>query len=623
MEKMERITRKGKWWPMMRFPVGAGSWVAWLGIWVALGAVGCVERVVPSDDDTGDDADTDTGEVPDSQTMDDTTSAETESNISTESETIEPEGSDTGSEGETDSDSETADSDGGMDLLACDTDSVTYGEFHALNGAPLLFTPTDEGAGVSVLLESGDPGELRLQLLKEGDTLWSEPIEPLVPFMCPVPALARWEITGLLPSTTYLYRVIGHPVPGSDRVWWPVDTDTDDAQADSATGSDGALDSDTPVDTTATDTPDTPDTDTTAADAMDTITDSVDTVDAGSTDSDGSDDIPENVLYQGSLVTRRASGETFRFALLTDSHIGTNLDYSNQGSPAVLQTVSGQIARAMPDFMINLGDMLDFHQFGFNTPPPASLITARAYANYRMLLGDAAGHVPHFPVIGNWEGENGDFSEAERQRSVDARKLLMPGPDADTYPEGGSPIGDYYAFTWGDALFMVLNVQSYTPTAHLLSETGGTADDWTLGEVQMAWFMETLKAATSKWRFIFIHHTVGGAAGSLADSNYGRGGGQAATVGEQAIVHQLMRDYGVQIFFYGHDHVFTDMVVDEIHYTLPGSAGAPWMFDEFDTGYSQFWMESGWAWVQVKPETVHVQFVNLEGTAIYDYTLGN
>jgi len=32
----------------------------------------------------------------------------------------------------------------------------------------------------------------------------------------------------------------------------------------------------------------------------------------------------------------------------------------------------------------------------------------------------------------------------------------------------------------------------------------------------------------------------------------------------------------VQIFFYAHDHVFTDMVVDGIHYTLPGSAGAPW-----------------------------------------------
>ncbi len=576
----------------MRFPVGAGSWVFWLGIWVALGPVGCVERVTSPANDSG--SDTDTGEVPDSLTIDDATSVETESNISTESDDIEPAGSDT------------ADSDGGMDLLVCDTDSVEYGEFHVLIGAPLLFSPTDEGMGISVHLESGDPGELRLQLLKEGDTRWSAPVEPLAPFMCPVPALARWEVTGLLPSTTYLYRVIGHPIPGSDRGWWLVDTDTDDPGVDSTTGSDGALD---------TDTPDT--------EIDDTETDAVDTVEAGSTDRDGSDDLPENVLYQGSLVTRRAVGETFRFALLTDSHIGTNLDYSNQGSPAVLQTVGGQIASAMPDFMINLGDMLDFHQFGFNQPPPTAAIAAQAYANYRILLGDAAGHVPHFPVIGNWEGENGDYPESERQRSVDARRLFMPGPDANTYPEGGSPNGDYYAFTWGDALFMVLNVQSYTPTSHLLSEYGGTADDWTLGEVQMAWFMETLAAATSKWRFIFIHHTVGGAAGSLADSNYGRGGGQAATVGEQAIVHQLMRDYGVQIFFYGHDHVFTDMVVDDIHYTLPGSAGAPWMFDASDTGYTQFWMESGWAWVQVKPETVHVQFVNLEGAAIYDYTLGN
>jgi hypothetical protein len=47
-------------------------------------------------------------------------------------------------------------------------------------------------------------------------------------------------------------------------------------------------------------------------------------------------------------------------------------------------------------------------------------------------------------------------------------------------------------------------------------------------------------------------------------------------------VHQLMQDHGVQIFFYGHDHTFTDMVVDGIHYTMPGSAGAVWMFTAAD-----------------------------------------
>ena len=86
-------------------------------------------------------------------------------------------------------------------------------------------------------------------------------------------------------------------------------------------------------------------------------------------------------------------------------------------------------------------------------------------------------------------------------------------------------------------------------------------------------------------------------------------------------MHELMRQYGVQIFFYGHDHVFTDMVVDGIHYTLPGSAGAPWKFVEAETGYTTFWPDSGWARVDVTPDDVHVQFVPVGGQPVFDYTV--
>jgi hypothetical protein len=82
-----------------------------------------------------------------------------------------------------------------------------------------------------------------------------------------------------------------------------------------------------------------------------------------------------------------------------------------------------------------------------------------------------------------------------------------------------------------------------------------------------------------------------------------------------------MIDHGVQIFFYGHDHVFTDMVVDDIHYSMPGSAGAIWMFDQYETGYEQYWLASGWGQVDVTPDSVHVQFVQMGGEIIYEYTL--
>jgi 3',5'-cyclic AMP phosphodiesterase CpdA len=331
-------------------------------------------------------------------------------------------------------------------------------------------------------------------------------------------------------------------------------------------------------------------------------------------------DAQSEVFYEGSTVTQREAGDDFAFAMLSDTHIGAYLTYSNQGYPETLTAISAEVAAASPDFVLNLGDMLDFHQFGFNAPPPSGQITRLAYQNYRWLLGDVAGQMSHFPVIGNWDGEAGSYPEETIAYSREQRQLYVPAPEPGTYPEGGGPGADYYAYTWGDALFIVLNVMSYTTAEHMLTEEE-VPDDWTLGADQLAWFESTLEAASSKWRFVFIHHTVGGAAGDAANSNYGRGGGQAAYVGEQATVHALMQEHGVQVFFYGHDHVFYDMVVDGIHYSTPGSAGAPWKFTTEETGYETYWDESGWALVDVSSEAVHVQFIAMGGALLYEYTL--
>jgi hypothetical protein len=289
-----------------------------------------------------------------------------------------------------------------------------------------------------------------------------------------------------------------------------------------------------------------------------------------------------------------------------------------------LSTVAENLASNLRfDFLMNLGDVLDFHQFGFNSPPTDGTWTRAGYISYRRFLGDVIGNAPHFMTIGNWDGETGCFTEEEINRSREQRLLYMPGPEPGTYPESGGSNGDYYAFTWGDAFFMVLNVMTYTPTCHALSQDPGLPDDWTLGEEQLMWVEETLSSVTAKWRFIMIHHTVGGAAADPVNSAYGRGGGQAAYVGEQAQLHALMMAHGVQIFFYGHDHVFTDMVVDGIHYTLPGSAGAPWLFETSITGYPSgtYFTQSGYATVDVNPDQVLVQFRNQVGDLLDAYLL--
>jgi len=329
----------------------------------------------------------------------------------------------------------------------------------------------------------------------------------------------------------------------------------------------------------------------------------------------------ETSLFQGTVTTQRPAGQSFTFALVTDTHIGSDLMYTNQGDPKTLDAASAAIAGVAPDFVVNLGDLLDFHEYGFNTPPPDGSITRAAYLNYRQTFGPTIANAAHFLAIGGWDSESGCNTLDEINRSRDQRLLYLPGPGPQTYPQGGSPYQDYYAFTWGDALFVVLNVFTYTPTCHLLSEDPGVADDWTLGDSQLAWLQTTLAGSNAKWKFLLIHHPVGGNAGNSDDSAYGRGGGRAAQVGQQAVVHALMRQYGVQIFFYGHDHVFTDMTVDDIHYSLPGSAGAIWYFTPDETGYTQDWEVPGWGQVTVAPDSVHVRFLDLTGQILYEYGL--
>ena len=325
-------------------------------------------------------------------------------------------------------------------------------------------------------------------------------------------------------------------------------------------------------------------------------------------------------MCPGEIVTARSAGDEFSFNVISDTHVYVN---NPDETRETVQGVVGSMEEDMPDFVIHLGDILDFHDFGFNEPAPESALTGAGYMHYRRIMGAYLGRITHFSVIGNWDGENGDFTMEEIERSRSQRMKYMPGPGPETYPESGSQYGDYYAFTWGDALLVVLNVMTYTPTGHYLYDAPGVLDDWTLGDDQMLWLENTLENDSSKWKFIFIHHAVGGNGGNFADSAYGRGGGRAANVGEQAVVHDLMLQHGVQIFFCGHDHVFYDMTVDGIHYTVPGSAGAPWKFSTMETGYpeGEYMEDSGHAKVTVGPDIVKVEFINLENEVIYFYTV--
>lgn len=140
---------------------------------------------------------------------------------------------------------------------------------------------------------------------------------------------------------------------------------------------------------------------------------------------------------------------------------------------------------------------------------------------------------------------------------------------------------NYYAWEWGDGLFVVLDPFWY-------STRGNRADNWSrsLGRVQYDWLKRTLEASSAPFKFIFIHHLVGG------ETPEGRGGAEAShffewggreldgrdtfrqhRLGWPAPIHQLLVENHVSIVFHGHDHLFAQQERDGVIYQLVPQPG--------------------------------------------------
>ena len=326
---------------------------------------------------------------------------------------------------------------------------------------------------------------------------------------------------------------------------------------------------------------------------------------------------------RGTFRTQRKGPSSYRALLMTDPHTGS---FPPGSWPVLtLDRVVQNASAAQAEFVLDLGDNVAWPGSREYPQRDASGAT-NAYARYRRQIAPLSKNSPFFAIVGNWNGESGKFPETSIATVATVRRALLPNPNHLTYAQGGSEHEDYYAFSWGDALYVMLNVQTYSrPSApdrlpSLMADVN-RIEEWTLGDQQMAWFEATLQKASERFRFVCMHHPAAGNAGDELNTLYGRGGGRAWNLGEQARIHRLMKQHKVQIFFYGHDHVFVDDVVDGIHYTLPGSCGAPWKFTKEETGYARFWPDSGHAQLDITPEKATVTFYNLENKILHSFSV--
>ena len=243
-----------------------------------------------------------------------------------------------------------------------------------------------------------------------------------------------------------------------------------------------------------------------------------------------------------------------------------------------------------PDFLIDLGDtfMTDKHRPNFRD-------AASQYLAQRYYLGLICKSASFFMALGNHDGESGwqgnGAGDSMSAWAIGMRKKYFPNPMPDSFYSGNKAaagniglLQDYYAWEWGDALFIVLDPFWYTRSRPNQSNDGW---DWTLGTEQYRWLEQTLERSRSRFKFVFIHHLVGGATpearGGIEAAKYFEWGGYS-TDGNYAFrekrpgwdlpIHPLLVRNKVNIVFHGHDHLFVKQDLDGIVYQLvpqPGS----------------------------------------------------
>lgn len=321
-----------------------------------------------------------------------------------------------------------------------------------------------------------------------------------------------------------------------------------------------------------------------------------------------------------SFHTQRPEGAAFVFTLQADSHLDTSTDAN------VYERTLGNMRADKPDFMIDLGDTTMVDKFGNFYVRAESQYRAQRY-----YFGQVAHSCPLFLVLGNHDGEDGSrltgLPDSMPMWSVGMRKKFFPNPEPGgiftgnlTPVEGAGMLQDYYAWQWGDALFVVLDPFWY-------SRDKRRDDGWsrTLGEAQYHWLERTLFSSRARLKFVFIHHLVGGLGkdvrGGVSAAPYMEWGGKNADgsdgfaqhrPGWRMPIHEMLAKSGVSIVFHGHDHLYAREELDHVIYQEVPQPGHPngGTRSAEEYGYKgEVYGSSGHLRVQVSPRDAQVEYV--------------
>jgi len=338
-----------------------------------------------------------------------------------------------------------------------------------------------------------------------------------------------------------------------------------------------------------------------------------------------------------SFQTQRPLGSTFVFAIQGDSHPERE---GKMFDPGLYALTMRNVMKDSPDFYFTMGDDFSIDRL-ISRKMLGQPAADQIYAHQRSFLGLVARSAALFLVNGNHEHADRCLLDgAETNAAVlagPARTRFFPLPAPDAFYTGDTEevkfVGlprDYYAWTWGDALFAVIDFywHSPVPVDHEPGADrnekggGGKRDLWgiTLGDAQYRWLAKTLTESKSRWKFVFCHHVLGTGRGGIEMADLCEWGGRDRRgvftfankrPGWERPIHDLMAKSGVTIFFQGHDHLYARQELDGVVYqSCPNPADPTYQAFNRDAYRSgEILPNSGHLRVTVAPDRVRVDYV--------------
>lgn len=328
-----------------------------------------------------------------------------------------------------------------------------------------------------------------------------------------------------------------------------------------------------------------------------------------------------------SFHTQRPPGRSFTFVVQADPHL------DNQSDTALYRRCLDNQLADNPDFMIDLGDIFMSDKLK-NAQGQITHDTVLARVHYLRRYYESVCHsMPLFIALGNHEGEAGwqlnGTAENVAVYGTNERKKYFLNPAPDDFYTGDAAVHpfvglreNYYAWHWGDALFVVLDPYWYTkPKPDALNGWR-----WTLGKTQYDWLKSTLENSRAKFKFVFAHHLIGGDPDGRGGTEFadfyewggknrdGSDGWAANRPGWYKPIKDLLSENRVNIFFHGHDHFFGKQEKDCLIYQETPQPSHPnyssaGQADDYGYLSGQILPNSGHLRVTVGPDGVKTEYV--------------